>query len=383
MALIMLKNNNYLLQLSFLISLFLCNLISAQEVKNVFLENTDKENRFYEEAYLNIDNMLNDKQEYSFKNAVFGVENAYYQGKLDIPQLEREISFLKAFSGSILKSRELNYSESDKDNVSKYAAVFSIMCQSLPVTIKDTVVQYKPFNYDFEDVFGHKEISNLFVSKLLLTKKGNCNSMPYLYKILAEELGIDANLALAPNHVYIKHRIKTVGWYNTELTSGIFPEDGWLMASGYIHLDAIKNGVFMKALNNKESLALCLFDLAQAYNKSFPENDGSFVLKCTKRAVEAYPYFAKALILKAETHKKMFEKVMKEDNLSTDNPKNIKLALRNPKAKELFEIMKKEYGYIYEIGYRQMPEEMYLDWLVSLKTERSKYENKKLNNFVK
>ncbi|WP_312171471.1 hypothetical protein [Chryseobacterium sp.] len=347
------------------------------------MENTDKENRFYEEAYQNIDNMLNDRQQYSFKNAVFGVENAYCQGKLDIPQLEREISFLKAFSGSILKSRELNYSEIDKDNVSKYAAVFSIMCQSLPVMIEDTVVQYKPFNYDFEDVFGHKDISNLFVSKLLLTKKGNCNSMPYLYKILAEELGVDANLALAPNHVYIKHRIKTVGWYNTELTSGIFPEDGWLMASGYIHLDAIKNGVFMKALNNKESLALCLFDLAQAYNKSFPENDGSFVLKCTQRAIDVYPYFAKALILKAETHKQMFEQVMKEENLSTDNPKNIKLALRNPKAKELFEIMNKEYGYIYEIGYRQMPEEMYLDWLVSLKTERSKYENKKLNNFVK
>ncbi|BEV05963.1 YdeI/OmpD-associated family protein [Chryseobacterium gambrini] len=382
----MMKNKKLFLQLlrlSFLIVLFLCNLTSAQEVKNVFLENTDKENRFYEEAFQNIDNMLNDKQEYSFKNAVFGVENAYYQGKLDVLQLEREINFLKAFSGSILKSRELNYSESDKNNVSKYAAVFSIMCQSLPVMVKDTVIQYKPFNYDFEDVFGHKEISNLFVSKLLLTKKGNCNSMPYLYKILAEELGVDANLALAPNHVYIKHRIKAVGWYNTELTSGIFPEDGWLMASGYIHLDAIKNGVFMKALNNKESLALCLFDLAQAYNKSFPENDGSFVLNCTKRAVEVYPYFAKALILKAETHKKMFEKVMKEENLSTDNPENIKLALRNPKAKELFDIMKKEYGYIYEIGYRQMPEEMYLDWLVSLKTERSKYENKKLNNFVK
>jgi hypothetical protein len=58
--------------------------------------------------------------------------------------------------------------------------------------------------------------------------------MPYLYKILAEELGVDANLALAPNHVYIKHRIKAVGWYNTELTSGIFPEDGWLMASSEV-----------------------------------------------------------------------------------------------------------------------------------------------------
>jgi hypothetical protein len=47
-----------------------------------------------------------------------------------------------------------------------------------------------------------------------------------------------------------------------------------LMASGYIHLDAIQNGVFMKALTNKESLALCLFDLAQAYNRSFPKMTG-------------------------------------------------------------------------------------------------------------
>ncbi len=30
-----------------------------------------------------------------------------------------------------------------------------------------------------------------------------------------------------------------------------------------------------------------------------------------------------------------------------------------------------------------MPEEMYLNWLVSLKTERNKFENKKLNTFNK
>ncbi|MPS72937.1 MAG: hypothetical protein E2590_07245 [Chryseobacterium sp.] len=348
------------------------------------MENTPTENRFYEEAYGTIDNMLNDREKFSFKNAVFGVENAYFQGKLDIEVLNKEIRFLTTFSDSIIKSMNLKYSDSDKANVEKYASLYSIMCQTMPVMVKDSVIQYKPFSYDFEDVFGHKEISNLFVSKLLLTKKGNCNSMPYLYKILAEELGVDANLALAPNHVYIKHKIKSVGWYNTELTSGIFPEDGWLMASGYIHLDAIKNGVFMKALNNKESLALCLFDLAQNYNRSFPDNDGSFVLKCTEKAVKVYPYFSKALILRAETHKKIFEKEMEKMGLATDNPDNLKLAVQNPKANELFELMKKEYGYIYDIGYRQMPEEMYLDWLVSLKTERNKYENKKLmNNFRK
>jgi hypothetical protein len=33
------------------------------------------------------------------------------------------------------------------------------------------------------------------------------------------------------------------------------------------------------------------------------------------------------------------------------------------------------------MGYRKMPEEMYLDWLVSLKEERTKYENKEISNF--
>nr|WP_314496830.1 hypothetical protein [uncultured Chryseobacterium sp.] len=341
-------------------------------------------NQFYNDSYQTIDNMLNDRQPYSFKEAVFSVENAYYQGKLDTDQLNREIDFLKSFANAILQSRELTYKQSDKDKVSKYAAVYSIMCMTLPIAVKDTVIDYRPFNYDFEDVFGHHDITSLFVSKLLSTKKGNCNSMPYLYKILAEELGVEANLALAPNHVYIKHQIKSDGWYNTELTSGIFPQDSWLMASGYIHLDAIKNGVFMKALNNKESLALCLFDLAQAYNRSFPGNDGEFVLKATNRALEVYPNFAKALILQAETHKEQFEKLMGRQQLSSANPENLKKAQQDPNAKELMELMTGEYRHIDDLGYRQMPEEMYLNWLMSLKTEREKYENKKLlNNFTK
>jgi len=181
----------------------------------------------------------------------------------------------------------------------------------------------------------------------------------------------------------IKHNVKSLGWFNTELTSGIFPEDGWLMASGYIHLDAIRNGMFMKALDNKESLALCLFDLAQAYNRSFPSNDGEFLLKVLNKALEVYPNFAKARILKAETYKARFQKLMDRQDLKSGSSNNIKLALENPKAKEIYDLMVQEYSTLYKLGYRQMPEGMYLDWLVSLKTERNKYENKKLKNNFK
>ena len=336
--------------------------------------NNAQENRFYSDAYQTLDNMLLDKQPYKFKDGVFAVENAYEQGNLDTITLSQKIKFLANFCKRLTQNRELKYTEKDKEKVSKYASVFTIMCQETPVIVGKDTLKYKPFQYDFNDVFGHQEFSNLFVSKLLNTHKGNCNSMPYLYKILAEELGVTANLALAPNHIYIKHNIKSIGWYNTELTSGIFPQDSWLMASGFIHLNAIQNGVFMKALNDKESLALLLVDLGNAYNRSFPDNDGTFPLQCAERAIKVYPFLANALLLQAETHKKQFQKLMKEQNTE-----DIETALNNPKAKELFELMNKEYTHIHEIGYRSMPEEMYLDWLVSLKTERAKYEDTRMS----
>ena len=124
------------------------------------------------------------------------------------------------------------------------------------------------------------------------------------------------------------------------------------MASGYVHLDAITNGVYMKALNNDESIAVVLIDLADNYNVKFPNNDGNFILKCCETAIKEYPNFATALILQAETHKKQMKKEQNQE-----------------KASKMLLDLEKEYAHIHEIGYRNMPEDMYLIWLVSLKKE--------------
>lgn len=331
-----------------------------------FCVQAQKQEKLFEESYTFLSSMIVDENNYSFKKAVFSVENAYLDGNLDTTFVSDKIKTLKSLSYSIVKSKTLEYSEKDKEVVNKRASIFSIMCDTIPINFNDKIYKYEPFGYDFTDVFGHKVRENLFVSKLLETRKGNCHSLPYLYKILAEEIGIEANLALAPNHVYIKHRSIKDGWYNTELTSGIFPIDAWIMASGFVHIDAITNGVYMKALNKKESIALVLIDLADNYNAKFPKNDGEFVLKCCETAIKEYPNFATALILKAETHKAQMKKKQNKE-----------------KAKILLLDLEKEYAHIHEIGYRNMPEDMYLNWLVTLKTERSKYENKNLNTFNK
>jgi hypothetical protein len=331
----------------------------------------------YLKALTSLTEMLKDSTKLSFKNAVMTVENAYLYGTLDTLAFNDEIRRLSKFAGVVYKNRTLKYQGRDSLKVKKAAVIFSVMTDTIPFysTTTGDLHQHVPFRYDFEDIWGRKNWENMFVSKLLQTGQGNCHSMPYLYKILAEEIGVKAHLALAPNHVYIKHQNMIDGWYNTELTSGIFPNDVWLMASGYIHLDAIANKLYMEALDDKQSIAMCIIDLAEGYNRAFPANDGSFPFLACEIALRAYPHYINGRILRAETLKKMLEqKIEKEKG---DFSEKIH---KNEEYKKFFLTMQNEYAQIHHAGYRRMPEKMYLKWLTSFNDEREKYENKNITN---
>lgn len=342
---------------------------------SIFYQAAKAQDYLYQQSFELINDMLEGKEPYSFKKAVFSVENAYHQGRLDTVNFEYRIDFRVNLAKSLMKSRILNYQGKDIETISKYAALFTVMNDTIPVLDKNENKHlHIPFSYDFDDPFGYDTWQSMFVSKLLDTKKGNCHSLPYLYKILAEELGVEAHLALAPNHVYIKHRSERYGWYNTELTSGIFPIDAWLMASGYVHIDAIRNGVYMKALNKYESLALCLIDLAQGYQRQ-DIYDLGFVIECADKALEYYPNFVNAMILKTEAKGKIIENILYLKNTDFTDATNY------PETQNILLEIQSQLRVIHELGYRQMPEDMYLNWLVSLKQEREKYANKKISIF--
>lgn len=343
-----------------------------------FVLKAQNEKEIYEQAFQKINCMLNETCSLSFKEAVFIVENAYYSNQLSRTNFDNKIQFQKRFINSFIASRELLYGHPDKEEVEKHAAIFYVMTDTIPVQLENDEIGYHiPFSYDFNDIWGHKDWTNMFVSKLLDTKKGNCHSLPFLYKILADELGAKAYISIAPNHFYIKQQNKADGWYNVELTSGMFPIDSWLMASGYIHLDAIVNKLYMDILDEKQMITLCLIDLAKGYERKLvTEANLQFVLKCCDTTLNYYPYYINALILKAETKKKLFEILMDKNEVMY--PSQI---FHIPEAKELFNEMTLLYGQIHELGFRKMPEEMYLDWLTSLKEEKHKYENKNITNF--
>lgn len=336
------------------------------------------EQEIYEQAFQKLICMLDETCSASLKEAVFIVENAYFSNMLDRVQYDKRITFASELARQLIASRELVYNLPDREEVGKHAAIYSVLKDSIPILVdSNTIVHIPPYTYDFNDIWGNKEWSNMFVSKLLDTKKGNCHSLPILYKIIADEIGAKTYISLAPNHMYIKLQNKANGWYNTELTSGVFPIDAWLMASGYIHLDAIVNKLYMEALNDKQTIALCMTDLAKGYERKHGDTaDLDFVLKCCDATLKYYPNYINALLLKAETKKRKFDLLMAKHN--TKNPQDI---LTLPEAKQIFSEMTAEYSRIHDLGYRAMPENMYMDWLLLLKEERNKYENKEIINF--
>ena len=133
------------------------------------------------------------------------------------------------------------------------------------------------------------------------THKGQCTSLPLLYKILCDELGGHSALALAPMHVYIKHIGEDGKWVNVELTHGGFVRDIWMMGKMNISTEAIRNGIFLCALNKKETIAFMLMQLARAYQNKYQSYD-YFVRRCTERVLHDLPNFCDALVLKFNSY---------------------------------------------------------------------------------
>jgi hypothetical protein len=333
----------------------------------------DNRKLLFEEAYNELEGMLKGTEKLSFKRAVFITENAYLDGRLNYEAFNFRIAEYADLCTKISQQHQLLYKESDLKKVEKYASVFRFMTDTVYYVVDDSAYfKTTPFQYDFDDFWGDKNWTKMFVTKLLDTNLGNCHSLPFLYKILCEELGANAYLAMAPNHTYIKLYSKKTGWFNTELTSAYFPIDAWIMASGYIHLSAIQSGIYMDTLSQKQSISVTVIDLAKGYERKFP-NDIDFIEKCADLALEYYPIYTNALLLKAEIVKKRFEAIMKKESLSYPSQ-----ALNIPEARTLFNEMEKRYYHIHTIGYRMMPKEMYISWLGELKIQRDRYANKEL-----
>jgi hypothetical protein len=328
----------------------------------------------YLKSYDFIQSMLKNDNPLDFVSAVFATENAFYDGELNIDELNQELDFLIQITNAISIPEIITYNKKDNDIVKKHASLFNVLTDSVYLNIDSlhTLVHF-PYTYDFDDPFGQTDWSSMFVSKLLETGKGNCHSLPYLYKILADELGLPCYIAFAPNHIYIKLFSEQTGWYNTELTSATFPVDAWIMASGYITTDAIRNSLYMDTLSTKQTVANCLVDLAHGYQHKFGRENPDFVIKCCNTVLKYHPSNVNAMLTKAEAQKYYIDLLMKNQNIK--NPEEL---FADTAIKEMYSDMEQTYVHLHQSGYRRMPEKMYFEWINLLKNEPNIYINKNI-----
>lgn len=305
----------------------------------------------------------------SFKKAVFLTENCFLDNEMKYESFETHIAQLTRIIQLWQRANPLmDYHYSDSANIEKNFAIFKFLKDTTKiVSPTNRPFLLLPYTYDFVDFFGHENWTGMFVTKLLSTHKGNCHSLPYLYKILADELEATCWLALAPNHTYISNRCTKFGWYNTELTSGDFPVDAWIMGSGYIPVEAIQNGIYMDTLSNQQSIALCLLDLAKGYEHKTRDYYDGYILKCCNLSLRFFEKNVEAMLLKAETLKRVYLR---------------KAGLKDHSSKATYQEMEDLYVKLFNLGYREMPEKMYMEWLQTVIKEREKYTNKEMKEVI-
>lgn len=309
----------------------------------------------YECAYQEYLDMLEGRKPLDFKRAVFIYENTYLKGTLNYDE----------FSNHFAELAEKLKNFINKKGISAYKtagqyAIFSYMYESSYLNNNQI------FKYDFNDFMGDKDWTNMFVTKVMRTKTGNCHGLPYYYKILSNELGAESYLAIAPNHMYIKHIDEKGKWVNIELTNGHVSSDAWVISSMGISAEAIKKGIYMDALTEKQSIALCLWDLAMGYERDNGYDE--FVLKCCNTVIKHYPKSITALMTKQNCLQTIGKRQQEEAK-----KKGIETTPEMEKIHKEYLALNKQ---IEELGYREMPQELYEQWIKSVDEEKQKSSTK-------
>lgn len=125
---------------------------------------------------------------------------------------------------------------------------------------------FKPYQYDFTDPKGTL-VRNKLLPNYLATKQGNCVSMPLLFIILGQRLGIDVTASTAPEHVLVKFTESETGkTYNLETTSGAnFSRDVWYQQTMQVTDEALKNKIYLQKLSKIQTIAVMATVLAESY----------------------------------------------------------------------------------------------------------------------
>lgn len=205
-----------------------------------------------------------------------------------------------------------------------------------------------PFSYDHDDPLG-RHIPNKLIDNYLQSKRGNCVSMPTLFLILGEKIGLNLTLSTAPNHVFVHLHLKNGPVVNVETTSGANPvRIDWLRKNFHMTDKAIQSGMYLKILNKKQTgaiLASIVLEHTSARKKH------GYAVQLADVLLGIYPEFDTALLHKGQAFQSMLQVnfSQKKNNYYDVPPEDAGffnyLAMNADQA----------FGRVIELGYQKQP----------------------------
>ena len=158
--------------------------------------------QYYQQAYTLLTDMLAGKQPIHLAKAVHAVENAYVDHLYSYAAFDHAIRNM----AQVCRWKLTADGYSPDNQTAKLITIFKFISDTTQVKHPQNgqFITHYPFQYDFEDFSGENDWTKLFVSKLILSKSGQCHSLPLLYLLLTEQLDAKAYLAFSPSHTYIK-----------------------------------------------------------------------------------------------------------------------------------------------------------------------------------
>lgn len=94
------------------------------------------------------------------------------------------------------------------------------------------------------------------LSTYIRTRKGNCVSMPVLFLIVADRIGLKVRLAAAPLHLFVRYIDPAGVSHNLEATSGGNEAPAEVYRRNMPMSErAIRSGLYMRTLSKRETIA--------------------------------------------------------------------------------------------------------------------------------
>lgn len=337
--------------------------------------NTDSTKIYFDNALEEVKEMLEGSRPLDFQRAVFITENAYFDNSYEYKKFQDLINLHTFFISQLINTNyndtldfnvkvqpngrfnidEIRYTpEQKKELYTKVLSNWAIFIYLTDTTRFGSLTHY-PYGYNAKDPFGMNDWKNSQTINLLTSKDnlGNCFALTAFFKILANQLNSDAVICTAPQHIYIQHKDHKGHWYNVELATAGHPADGSIQTLTYTTNKALMNNIALRTLDEKQSVALCLVNLAKSYEHKYNNKTDEFLLQCAELALKHDPKNLNALLLKQQVLDARVIEYARENKLNS-----IEKLRKDKNINNQLEQLENHLALLSELGYIQMPVDM-------------------------